>query len=138
MKNRYLTLRTPACSRVALLACLLSPAAIWATEGSPCGPGMSGAPKTIVFYAPGARVARANELMPEHLAFLKSQMSQGNIQYAGPLVAGGAPTGKAVLIYNSADADIVKAVVQTDPMVMGQVFSYEIGTWLECQRSTGA
>ncbi|MEO8155457.1 MAG: hypothetical protein ABI605_20505 [Rhizobacter sp.] len=138
MKNRNRTFRVHACLLAPMLAGLLASPITRAAEGSPCGPGMSGSPKTIVFYTPAARIASAAELMPEHLSFLQAQMGKGVIQYAGPLVTGGAPTGRAVLVYNGAEASAVKAVVQTDPMVVGQVFNYQIDTWLECQRAPGS
>ena len=109
-----------------------------ATESAPCGPGMSGGAKTIVHYAPGPNIAEAGQVMPKHLLFLQAQMSNGALQYAGPMIAGGAPTGRAVLIYHSADAAAVQAIVQTDPMVIAKVFGFEVGTWLECKSSATA
>lgn len=117
------------------LAMTLLGSAANAAEG-PCFPGFTGGVKSVVQFKASKNNAKFYEVVPGHLAFLKAEIEAGRAQYGGPLLPfdmKSNPPQAAFLVYNVADTNEVKKIVDKDPMVTNDVFTYSVVNWLQCK-----
>lgn len=96
-----------------------------------CPAGTASAMKIVVEYVPGSNFNGLAVFMSGHREFLSKQMKLGNLDSGGPFYGEKGVDG-VLSIYNLGEFRQVEALLQEDPAISENVFSFKMHTWLQC------